>query len=276
MKEEIKKHLDGGFELALYEAALKNLDGNENPLRFNNFAYAFRELTRHILHRLAPDKEVIQCSWYVNETDQKNGVTRKQRAYYATQGGLSDEYISETLGLDAAEIHTELVRAITKLNKFTHIQEKTFGIPNKQVEELAEETLEAVHAFLALIRECRDSIIERVWETVNNEVIGETIRETLLAIDELATHHTVDAVHTEEVAITKITNDSLIFLGSGSIDCELQWGSNSDLRNGIGATLEENFPFSCQLSSPIDDPENISIGEESIMVDTSSWYGEEA
>lgn len=41
------------FEQELCEAAFDNLQ-TKSKLRFNNFAYSIRELSRHILHRLAP------------------------------------------------------------------------------------------------------------------------------------------------------------------------------------------------------------------------------
>ena len=53
--------------------------------------------------------------------------------------------------------------------------------------------------------------------------------------------------------------------------CELQWGSNSDLRKGDGATLPQTFPFECDLRSPVDDPTVVSPVEDSLRVDRSSW-----
>lgn len=47
------------FEQRLFEATINNLFDAYNPLRFNNFAYATRELVRHILTRIAPDKGVL-------------------------------------------------------------------------------------------------------------------------------------------------------------------------------------------------------------------------
>jgi len=45
----ITERLSGNFEHDLFEASLHNLDDSSNKLRFNNFAYSIRELTRHIL-----------------------------------------------------------------------------------------------------------------------------------------------------------------------------------------------------------------------------------
>lgn len=61
-KIEIEKRLSGDFEHDLFDAALYNLNDVHNKLRFNNFAYSLRELTRHILARLAPDLICIKYS----------------------------------------------------------------------------------------------------------------------------------------------------------------------------------------------------------------------
>lgn len=56
-QEKINSVLLDGFEKELLNSAFINLL-TPNALRLNNFAYALRELTRHVLHRLAPDNEL--------------------------------------------------------------------------------------------------------------------------------------------------------------------------------------------------------------------------
>ena len=51
--------LQAGFEQDLHASAFQNLADLNNKLRFNNFAYAIRELMRHVLNRLAPTESVI-------------------------------------------------------------------------------------------------------------------------------------------------------------------------------------------------------------------------
>ena len=125
----IRAWLASGFETELFDAAIRNLDDRQNPLRFNNFAYSVRETIRHVLKRLAPDEEVLRAQWYKNDTERPEGVTRKQRAYFAVQGGLSDGYVRNSLGLDTDADQKALGRAIDELNKYTHIERPTFGVP---------------------------------------------------------------------------------------------------------------------------------------------------
>ena len=92
--KNIHSLIETDFERSLADAAFSQLEDNDNKLRLNNFAYSLRELSRHILHRLAPDDMVKSTCWF-KPTDKKNpdAITRSQRMKYAIQRGLSDEFL---------------------------------------------------------------------------------------------------------------------------------------------------------------------------------------
>lgn len=273
MEKRIGEMLELGFERSLFEAAIANLQTEDSPLQFNNFAYAMREVVRHVLGRLAPDAEVRRCQWYRNETERENGISRKQRAYYAVQGGLSDVYVKGTLNLELDDIHTSLIKAVNELSKYTHIEPDTFNIPSQRVQQLANETLMAVDALFSTIRECHEGIIHGLWEQLDAEVVNAALRESIGAIDELATHHWIREVYTEKVSIVGIDSAFVNFEVTGTILCQLQWGSNSDLRNDTGAVTSQSFPFRCELRSSVEDPGSVEAIEETLGVDTSYWHG---
>jgi hypothetical protein len=75
-----------------------------------------------------------------------------------------------------------------------------------------------------------------------------------------------------KVVIVAIDQDRVYFQAKGYVSCELQWGSNSDLRNDMGATAEESFPFVCRLSSSVDEPSDVEADDDGLSVDTSSWH----
>jgi len=272
MQAEIERRLNEGFEKELLQAALGNLENASNPLRFNNFAYAMRELVRHILARLAPDEEVLKCSWYKEETGRKDGISRRQRVYYAVQGGLSDEYVQGELDIDVLAVHSSLRDAVDNLSKHTHIEEKTFNIDDMQVQTYVEEVLSAVVRVFVTIVDNHKALVTALWEHLDETTIDAALRETLLAIDELATHHTIEEIYTDKIEIVGIDSYFVRFEAHGTVSCELQWGSNSDLRRGDGAVLPQSFPFTCELWSPVDDPEDIQTDENGFGVDTSSWW----
>lgn len=274
MNEKIAELIgDNAFELDLYEAAVRNLTDEENKLRFNNFAYAIRELSRHILHRLAPDSEVLQCGWYKNVTNRADGISRVQRAIYATQGGLLDDYVRNTLHLDPTAAHKALQTAIDGLSRYTHIELDVFDLAPEEVERLAQETTDAIAGLADAITACRNNVIDGLEDAIQEGAIQEVVGDSLPSVDELATHFSLEDVYVDSSVITDITHDTIHFQVTGSISVILQWGSNSDLRNGDGAELAQDFNFTCSLTCPTAAPVpgELEFVEDSVMVDTGAW-----
>jgi Predicted pPIWI-associating nuclease len=269
--EGVERYLVSDFEHKLFAATLRNLDDIQNPLRFNNFAYATRELIRIVFRRLAPDAHVLECSWYKNETDKEKGITRRQRAYYAVQGGLATNYIQQSLALDIHVIYQPLKEAIDALSKFTHIDVESFPLTISEGTRKANETLATVLMFFDVIDQCRNTLCEALATHVDYVIVDAALSETILEIDELATHHYINDVYSESVSVISIGHDRIHFAVEGVVECELQWGSNSDAKNGDAAVLPESFPLHCELWSPVCDPEDLSWVEGSLKIDTASW-----
>lgn len=270
--DSIERSLVDGFEKRLFQAALDNLEDANNPLRFNNFAYACRELIRHVLQRLAPDEEVRACTWYAEETGQRDGVSRRQRACYAVQGGLTDDYLSKVLALDVSDIHRSLVAAINNLSKYTHIEESTFNLSPTEVESHAQQTLVAVDEFFEVVVECRSRLGEALRQHLHNSVFSAAISETIVSVDILATHHTVEYVWVDEVDVVGISSRRIDFRVFGNIEVLLQYGSGSDFARGDGAEIPESFPYSCTLMSAVSDPGAVETSADCLEVDTNSWF----
>src|ERR1700759_3976934 len=92
--EELRKVLLDEFSNQLLTGALQVVGDAGNPIRLSQFATAMRELFSYTLQTLAPDVEVTKCVWFKQEPDTQ-GPTRRQRAKYAMQGGLADDYVAE-------------------------------------------------------------------------------------------------------------------------------------------------------------------------------------
>ena len=233
-----------------------------------------RELAGHTLARLAPDSEVQKCAWWnAKARGEVHQVTRIERAVYATQGGLSNFYVRKRLGLDFAESHLELRDAIKRLSDYTHIKPEVFGMGNEEIDRLAAETTEAVAGLMASIQKCRAAVAERLSDAISDAAIQQVLGESLDAIDELATHYFVEEVYVDSHQVTGITAEAVHFRASGTIGVTLQWGSNSDVRNGDGLEMGESFGFTCELTceTPNPDPDTLEYVENSLMVDTGDW-----
>ena len=57
----IKKYLKDGFEKDFFDACIRNLADEGNPLRLSNFSYSLRELIREVLSDRAPDERIRNC-----------------------------------------------------------------------------------------------------------------------------------------------------------------------------------------------------------------------
>lgn len=271
MSAELRKLLVGDFENGLYEAAYRNLGDALNPIRFNNFAYALRELIRNLNERLAPDENVLKCGWYKNLTKHENGISRSQRAYYSVQGGISDDFLINVLGLDTTLMHKRLTKAIDKLSKFTHIQPETFSIDAQHIGALTLEIEDAINGLCSAIAECRGELVESVIEKIDRVLVNQTLSETIASIDRIAPHHSVNEVYVDDIELISIDHEQIIFQAAGIIAAELQWGSNSDVRKGDGMRMHDEFPFQCQLVSNVENPIDLTVLEGTFEVDTASW-----
>lgn len=269
--ERIRESLAPGLERDLFAAAVRNLCDSNNPLRFNNFAYAARETVRHVLERLAPSERVVKCSWYKNVTDKPNGISRGQRACYAVQGGLGDEFVRDSLSLDTEDIHKSLKSAIDNLSKFTHVEQAVFALPAADVDKFVDETLSAVTRVLDTIDECRKRIVDRFAEQLDSATVDAALSDSLVGVDQLASHFSLQEVYVDSVKVIAIDEHFVHMEARGKLDCILQYGSNSDIRRGDGAEIPQSFEFTCGLEAPVDDPTEIAAVEDSLGVDTTAF-----
>lgn len=278
--QKILNHLKDGFEKKLFLSTLNNLSDKGNPVRFNNFAYCMREIITIILSNYSSDEEILKCSWYKNETNKKNGITRVQRVKYAIHGGLEITKVYELLYIEDYEDEpNELEEALTtfsklfrELNEHTHLREKRFDIGDNLCEELASKVLNIVSQILTLIESLRKEVIYRLEEDINDTVIDEFISNTFEDIDILSTHSRVDYSEMDSYSVFNITSKHVIISGYGIAHCELQYGSGADMRNGIGASIDSSFPYSFNIEADVNNLSNLSLSESGIDIDTSSWY----
>jgi len=262
------------FERDLLVSSIENITKSVSPLRFNNFAYAIRELTRHILARLAPDSEVLNSKWYKNETEKENGISRRQRIYYAIHGGLLPTYIQETLGIDIQTFHKKFRDIIDRLSKYTHVEKETFGLDENTTYLYTNQTIEALVDLFDFIDETKETVSDALRENIEIALINSIIEQTFSHIDILATHHSLENVYTETLKLLKINHKFIYFEVDGIVEYRMQWGSNSDVKKGDGMVFLENFPFSCKLKCDVLNSHKIIVDIESIVINTDPDRGD--
>lgn len=263
----------GQFETALITATFDNLL-IEGPLCFNNFAYALRELLRHVFHRLGPDESISQCDWYAADPTSKTGVTRAHRAKYMIQGGLSDYFVQHQLRVNVASINADLTKAFNVLSSFTHIGPNTFALRTEDVILNSEQCLSATKYLIEHIAECRRLVLDGLGSAIDQHLLNKVISETIVELDELATHHIVDEINVDSVSVVEIRATDLILKIDGNVGVELQYGSGSDVRNDIGTVMSDSFPFAARMCVRFKRPLGSEATISDFKVDTSDWYGD--
>jgi len=277
MIPEIRKILKSKFEIELFESALKNLEDEENKLRYNNFAYSIRELSRHFLNSLSPENSVKACSWYKKLTDDDK-PTRAQRIKYAIQGGLSDEFLSEKY-FDIDELKEVIKNTkdiIGSLSKYTHINEDIFDLSKIEVETKSKEVLIIFSEFVETIDSYKQDLKSSLSGDIDNHVLNEIVWTNFGEIDILAPHHLIEYSELEDYEVEDINNEFVTVSVNGYLYVTLEYGSKKEQRAGDGLDIHESFPFTGIVKYTIGTEFPSSNYEvEDLNVDTDSWNSTE-
>lgn len=259
------------FSKDVLKAAEKVLGDTENPLRLVFFSVSIRILLEHVMGTLAPDGEVERCSWFKQDPE-RDGPVRAQRIQYWLQGGLTDEFLSDELGVNPRPIRSRVLRSFNRLSKHVHVRQSTLitdlQIQDQEVEQVVDDLVELFTAYF----DYRSALIDPLIESLDDQAVNDLLAETVQALDEIATHHGIEEVYTDSTEVVEITSASVRYRASGTITVSLQWGSNSDVRRGDGAEMTKSFPFSCDFVVPTEDPRDLELAEVASGVDTDGWW----
>ncbi|WP_166299296.1 hypothetical protein [Bradyrhizobium sp. 2S1] len=160
--KRLESRLPDDFSRDLLRGAIAALAQQNVATRAQHFSVSMRDLSDHMLEQLAPDDDAIKsCPWYEQHPKLK-GPTRRQRAYFASRGGLTDEFFKSVLKLDPKEFHTEIGPAFNELNKRTHLKPDTVISDPAELVNLANETISALLEILEVTEDVRNEVISRI------------------------------------------------------------------------------------------------------------------
>lgn len=266
--DELRKMLTHGLQRSLLHGALMVVNDRRNPVRAHLFAAGLRELFTLTLDILAPDDDVKKCSWFVEEPG-TNRPTRRQRAIYATRGGLADDYLRDELEIDPATLQTDINKAFADLNKRTHVRPDTHLKKPAEIEAFANAQIDALVEIFRQIDELRTRLARALETSLENEAIEGLMRETILSLDEISAQYAIESVWVDKTKVTGIDVNFVHYHVSGSVDVQLNWGPSGE----DGASMNQSFPFACETAAFVDDPKEFVSDMTNPMVDTSSWFG---
>jgi Asp-tRNA(Asn)/Glu-tRNA(Gln) amidotransferase C subunit len=275
--ERIKFLLKSDFENKLFEACLNNLEDLSNELRYHNFCYSIRELSRHFLHSLSPSESVFNCSWFKVETE--NGLpSRTQRIKYAIQGGLADKTLASLdFDLDLLkETIKEIKSIIDSLSNYTHINPENFELTDSEINSKSKKVLETFELLVETINKYREDLKQFLDGIIEEDMIDSIISNSYQNVDMLAPHFSIDYGDVEEYYIEEITDTEIIVVVNGNLNVILEYGSRNERKNDDGLDLHESFPFETKIRYSIEEGFPTSSFEvDDFDVDTSSWYGDD-
>jgi hypothetical protein len=252
------------------EGAERALADSKNPLRLNFFSTAMRILFEHMMDTLAPGDQVARSSWFKQEREDGR-PTRWQRIVFAIQGGLSESFVRQELQIDPLPLRQRLLATIDELSKHVHGRENTIILERGAQDELAKTTVAAMTTFLDTLHDCRAAVLGPVADALDEAAVDTLVGDTIAEVDELASHHSIEEVYVDNVAVHAIGPDTVIYRATGSVAVILQWGSNSDVSRGDGIELDQSFPFRCDIEVPLSELWDLSFGEVTCGVDTGEW-----
>jgi hypothetical protein len=266
----LKPKATDAFSHSCLEGARLALGNPDNPLRLNFFSTAMRILFEHMMDTLVPIDAVMQCAWYKPEKEDGK-PTRGQRITYTIQGGLSADFVIGQLHVDPKPLRRRLLDAVDECSKQIHAREYSVITDAGEQDAMAAAPIAAVEGLLDALHFCRRAVLEPIMESLDEAAVDTLLNESLVEVDELATHWSLQDVYIDETVVHAIGPDTVTYRSTGSIDVILQFGSNSDVRNDMGAELPQTFPFTCDIIVPLDDPWDLSLAETRCGVDVSEW-----
>lgn len=260
----LSERLPDDFSRTLLAAAEQALSG-DNPLRFQHFSATLRELFTYLLHHYAPDDEVKACQWFEQARD--TDITRRQRAKYATQGGLSDSYL-EQLNVDVDDLHSEAIRAIHRLNSATHVRAETLQTDPEKIELSASEAMDALDGLIYSFYICRSVVTDALESQVYDGILEVFVNESIGEIDIVAGggYEVSPFISIESVHVESITSSTIGVRVEGEAPVRLSYGPSND-----SAEIDHDFPFSMKFLASTETPDNLHL--DAYEVDNSSWFG---
>ena len=97
-----------------------------------------------------------------------------------------------------------------------------------------------------------------------NDVVSE--------LDQLATHYTLSGVDVEDLTIDVMDSKTLGVSLVGNVDCDHQYGSDSDVDRGDGAQSSGSYPFTAKYTADIASPSKLTLVYDTLKVDNTSFY----
>lgn len=243
-----------------------------NPLRFSSTATGLRELLRELFASTSPDQNIKACSWFTPDLTSQTGVTRRHRTLFAVYSYLDPQHFPTNFVSAIDILATQIGKQVGELSAFTHITKASLATPEQTAIDSFDSTL---GLFLRLFEaidsargHLRDALLIELQERLSEIFTSDFFDE----LDILSSHTRPQDAEDIEVEIDNIGEDTITFFGTGSVLCNLQYGSDGDCRRGDGLEFSDSYPFKFSGKARTANPREVTIDRGDISVDTSSFH----
>ena len=118
----------------------------------------------------------------------------------------------------------------------------------------------------------REEMKHAISEAMHHAVFENLISETIQELDELSTHTLVEGHYIDTVEVREMSATQIVYIVTGQVEVELQYGSNSDVASEIGFRPNDSYPYGATITSRAKEPLEIRSDDVDIAVDNSSFF----
>lgn len=263
---------DNDYLLNFYNDSIETYSKVKNHLTLHNFSCNIRELLREKLSLDAPDKEIIDCSWFSGNYNKEGKPTRRGRIRYYLLGGIGDEKLEELSVKDELDIiEDKYIEKLDKLSEYTHITEQKFYLSEEERNKQFCEILNMLIDVQKFIYDSKEKIYEKVESYLYKDIRSYFYNNMPDELDVLSTHTRVEDIFIEMHSMDIDNQCIYIHLYIG-LNVNLQYGSDSDVLHGDGFVYNDNYNAPCNIKINVND---FKIEEyKHLPVNTDSFYRE--
>lgn len=255
----------------MLDASVSIITTTSNPLRFSFAALGLRELLREFFKVVSPDSHIVDAKWHII-TNPKNPVTRRDRILFSVYGYLLPSFFPKNFSDAVDDVASKLVAKIDDLSKYLHVTPAVLTTPTSTLQIEFNDALSLFDDLISSIAKAREHVSDELTASLTDSLTSMFNEEFFDDLDCLSTHTRPQSADDIEITICDIKSARIEFTGTGSVSCDLQYGSDGDCERGDGLELSDTYPFNFSGSSPTISPRDVEVPKETINIDTSSFY----
>lgn len=256
----------------ILDGAVASFADTSNPLCFSNTATGLRELLRELFASISPDQSIMACSWFTPDPTSQTGVTRRHRTLFAVYSYLDPQHFPTNFVSGIDTLATQIGKQVGQLSAFTHVTKASLATPEQTAVASFDSTIGLFLRLFDAIQSAREHLLDALQIELQEQLSDIFTSDFFDELDILSSHTRPQDAEDVQVEIDDIGEETITFSGTGSVLCDLQYGSDGDCRRGDGLEFSDSYPFKFSGEARTANPREVTVDRGDISVDTSSFY----